>query len=201
MTKFKIPDDVRDHIRKKTAKRIFLLILLEAVMLALIVFIGERVFERFVQFSRLLIYIVLMVVPFFITGVPFKMIDKYWEGEVIAVDVETGYTATKEAKGRLVGENTVWLTIKKSDGTVFREKAKSYHFQAGVYDDLPSIKPEHFLNKYKVGSRVYHLRGLPNLVVIEPNNQSMITCAVCGQGNDHERKKCWSCGHTLIKFR
>lgn len=201
MTKFKIPDDVRDYIRKKTAKRIFLLILLEAVMLVLIVFVGERVFGFFEEFSRLLIYIILMLIPFFVTGVPFKMIDKAWEGEVIAVDIETGYTTTKEAKGRLVGENRVWLTIKKSDGTVFNERVKSYCFRASAANVPSSIKPEHFLNKYKVGSRVYHVKGLSNLVVLEPNKQSTITCAVCGQENDCERKKCWSCGHTLIKFK
>ena len=196
----KIPDDVRDYIRKKTALRILKLILLEAVILTFILFIGERVFEYFDVVPRLIIYIMLLVIPFFVTGVPFKMIDKAWEGEIIDVEIKSQYTVTKEAKGNLRGENVVWLTVRREGGNISVVKGKSYPYKVSNNDISKTIKPEHFLNEYKVGSKVYHLSGLPTLIIVKPDTQSTIDCAVCGQENDFNRKKCWSCGHTLIKF-
>ncbi len=198
--RIKIPDDVRNYIRKKTASRILKLFILEAAILTFVLLFGERVFERFDVVMRLLAYIVLMLIPFFVTGVPFKMIDKAWEGEIIDVEIKSQYTVTKEANGKLRGENVFWLTVRREDGSISVVKGKSYPYKASNIDISKAVKPEHFLNEYKVGSKVYHLSGLPNLVIVEPDLQSTIDCAVCGQENDYERKKCWSCGHTLIKF-
>ena len=200
----KLPQDIEAYLKKKTVARIAKCVALELAVMLLLAFMGERLFSALGTVGQIIAYIVLMIIPFTVTGVPLKLIDRSWQGEVTYVEVKTTSAFTKEVKARQYTENSVWLTIKKSNGKVIYEKAASFPLKEKKYSsasgEIKDIKPEHFLGKYNVGVKVFHFGGLERLLLVDENNKSTTTCIVCGQENDKSRKRCWECGYSLVKF-
>ncbi len=203
----KVPDDVKRYLQKKITARIAKCVVFELAVMLLLVFMGERLFSGLGAIGQILAYIVLMAVPFFATGVPFKLIDRSWQGEVIDVGIKTTTAFTKDTRPKQYTENSVWLTIKKSDGEIIYEKFATFSLKGNRYNPIfassaavNSVKPEHFLGKYNIGARVFHFYGFEHCLIVDEKNDDITTCIVCGQENDRNNKKCWVCGHSLIKF-
>ena len=202
----KLPEDIERYLQKKTINRIAKCVAFELAIMFLLAFMGERLFSALGTVCQIIAYIALMVIPFIVTGVPLKLIDRSWQGEVTNVEVKTTAAFTKDVKAKQYTENSVWLTIKKSNGDIICEKAASFPLREKQYShtqafgEIKDIKPEHFLGKYNVGVKVFHFCGFEHLLIVDENNKSTTSCIVCGQDNDQSRKKCWWCGYSLIKF-
>lgn len=201
-----LPDDLQRYLQKKITSRIVKCVLFELAVMLLLIFMGERLFSALGTVGQILTYIILMIIPLIVTGVPIKLIDKSWQGEVIDVEVKTTTAFTKDVKAKQYTENSVWLTIKKSDGEIVYEKFASFSSRGKPYNPtqafwgIKDTKPEHFLGKYNKGAKVFHFYGFEHSLLVDENNKSITTCIVCGQENDKSNKKCWECGHSLIKF-
>ena len=202
----KLPEDVKKYLQKKITSRIVKCVLLELAVMLLLIFMGERLFSGLGMVGQILAYIVLMILPFIIMGVPLKLIDKSWQGEVIDVEVKTTAAFTKDVKAKQYTENSVWLTIKKSNGDIIYKKFAAFSSRGKPYNptqafwSIKDVKPEHFLGKYNIGAKVFHFYGFEHLLLVDENNKSTTTCIVCGQENDQSKRKCWECGHSLIEF-
>ena len=203
----KLPEDVKRYLQKKITARIAKCVLFELAVMLLLIFMGERLFSGLGTIGQMLIYIVLMILPFIVTGVPLELIDKSWNGEVIDVDIKATTAFTKGVRSKQYTENSVWLTIRKNDGDVIYKKIAVFSLKEGnrynpIYaaSKVSNVKPEHFLKKYNVGAKVFHFYGFENCLIVDEKNDDIIRCIVCGQENDQNNKKCWNCGHSLIKF-
>ena len=203
MNNIQLPSDVKKHVKNKIITRLLKLTVLELIIILIIFFLGERTFGKLDVAIRIAIYIILIVLPFVITKVPFAFIDKSWRGKIKKVDIITD-TGTYTVGGGVIypyTRNTVVLAIEQDDGKIMTKTVKS----AGVkekmgLDQYQTGKVEDIIKEYSEGAMIYHFYGLDELLIINDRKQDHISCVVCGAKNPADNEHCFNCGHSLIKL-
>ena len=186
-----LPDELRGYVRKRVTARVSLCVLLLFVFGSLLWLFGDVVLNTTVTELKITFYILVMLVPFCVTGVPLKLIDRKYVGEVVRVDIDTVVTHDKStAKAKPKTVNVLVLTIKRSDGKL-------------MWEELPTLgrNPEHVESDYSVGDRVYKFYGLPKIFVVPRNDDGKVGCVVCGCENKVGENGCVCCGHALIDIK
>lgn len=185
-----LPKDLKNFAIKSALKRIIPCALLLIAFVILLIFWGDVILPVEKEAVKIIVYTMVMIVPFAVTGVPFKLIDQTYSGTVKKVEIAT--TIDNEYHGRptrenLYTKNTVFLHVEKENGVVVRKKA---------YES--STKMAQNLENYKVGDRVFHLYGSMQTVVLPKSSDKMVQCPVCGTNNDKTASHCEDCGHSLV---
>ena len=205
MKDIKLPKDISGYVKKKVLRRLLCLLALLALFAAANVYLWSKLREIDNINNDVYVYFIVIsiILPFLISGVPLKMIDKSWRGEVIAVDIteETG----AYARGKSVAPYTkhvIILKVKKDNGTVCDVRAAEYgiknHLLGEAVPNEGNIK--HHMNDYHAGDLVYHFYGIPHNFVVSSDVTKPTNCVICGYQNKNEDEKCFNCGHSLIKY-
>lgn len=186
--KLRLPRDLRGHVRRAVVKKLAPCVLLLIVFGLVIFFLGDRIFALVPPAVRIGTYIVVMLIPFAITRVPFCLFDRTFVAKVKRVHVQNEYVAIKGLEGSNLSISRtlatfVYLTLELPDGKEKRIKA----VQSG------------FIEEYKPGDTVFHLYGAKHTVILPEAAGDHVECPVCGDDNRAELGECHSCGHTLIK--
>ncbi len=183
---YKLPFDIREYLKKQAMSKIILISVLEILVIFLVIFMGELLFAAFPLPSRIIIYVILILLPAALIGR--KLIDRPWKGTVIKVDVKTinavndlGGTRRGRPGSRLSAQNVLFVLIEKENGALIEK-------------EYPPQK-----NTVKVGDRAYHFSGVPHIVYVHDDEKAKIRCGICGTQNDPDGDACWSCGMSLIK--
>ena len=187
----KIPVELKKHVRKTVLKRVVPCAILLTVFAVILVLFGNTICNTDNKAFQVCFYVVVMLVPFAVTGVPFKLIDKTYEGVVEEVSVETtvdNESSVKPTREHLYRKNTIYLTVKLSDGKRCSKK---------VYEGRANSKGN--WDMYKKGDRVFHLYGSKYTVILPKERDGEVQCAVCGDSNKIENDICRSCGNVLVK--
>ncbi len=189
--KFNMPQDIRDYPKKWAAKRIVPCLCIFLALFAVIWLWGDKIVTTQLIGARVLVYLVLLAIPFVIFGVPHKLIDKTYFAEVTKVWVETTNTKDAYAVRHSSGYytiNTVYMIIKRDDG---KEKlVTAYKCRANKHQKL---------DQFKEGDTVFHLYGTKHFIKLPSDGEQTVQCPVCNTTNNIEHKKCRDCGHTLVK--
>jgi hypothetical protein len=185
-----LPKDLKNFAIKSVLKRMIPCVLLLTTFVILLIFWGDVILPVEKEAVKIIVYTMVMIVPFAVTGVPFKLIDQTYSGTVQKVKIAT--TIDNEYHGRptreyLYTKNTVFLHVEKENGVVVRKKASE-----------SSAKLAQNLETYKVGDRVFHLYGSRQTVVLPTSSDKMVQCPVCGTNNDKTSSHCEDCGHSLV---
>lgn len=180
---YRLPFDVREYVKKKTAAKILLLSALEILIIFFVIFMGELFFSAFALPSRIIIYVILILLPAVLIGR--KLIDRPWRGKVIKVDVKP-MKRVQQTEVRAIGNiiyetNVLFVIIEKENGAIIE---KEYAPQK---------------NTVKVGDIAYHFSGIPHIVYVHDDKKAKIRCGICGTKNEPDGDACWSCGMSLIK--
>ncbi|MBE6699289.1 MAG: zinc ribbon domain-containing protein [Ruminococcaceae bacterium] len=191
MNALQIPKDLRAFAIKTALKRIIPCALLFIGFAVVLIFWGDVILPIDKDVVKVIVYTMVMLVPFALTGVPFKLIDKTYSGTVQKVEITT--TADNAYHGQptrenLYPKNTVFLHVVQENGVVIRKKA--YERNAKLPQNLDA---------YKVGDSVFHLYGSMQTIVLPRASDEFVQCSVCGIKNDKNENVCESCGHSLIK--
>ena len=197
--KYKLPDDVRRYVRNKVLRRVLLWALLELVFGGILILWGKQIFHTGTWPALdVVCYCVILLIPFAVCRVPFKLIDRTWYGVVEKVDIKTTWDNDQPYKPtyeHFYLKNTVRLTVKLPD----QEKTVKRKVYAG------RAKKQQHLNSYKKGDKVFHLYGTQHTVVLPVSSDQHVQCAVCGTMNDisgmtnGEKPRCHNCRLTLIR--
>ena len=201
MKKITLPADIENYVHKSIAKRIIKCVLLMILFGTILYFWGERMFS-FSPELKTGAYIVVMLLPFIISGVPIKLIDRSWCGEIIKVHIkeEVAFNTVGGVKGIPYTKHSVYLLVKTDKGIIKNILAKEYGSKLNNGADVPlQGKIEHHTDDYTVGEKIYHFYGLKNYYVVR-NHSDTLDCVVCGSENKRENKTCYDCGHTLLKL-
>ena len=187
--KIRLPRDLQGHVRTAVIKKLAPCVLLLIVFGLVIFFLGDRIFALVPPAVRIGTYIVVMLIPFAITRVPFCLFDRTFVGTITSVHVQNEYVAIKglEGSSRHMSRTLatfVYLTIELPDG-------KEKHYKAAQGGG--------FIEEYKPGQTVFHLYGAKHTVILPETAGDHVECPVCGDDNRAELTNCHSCGHTLIK--
>ena len=189
----RLPEDVRELLVRKKRKRLIFFLLAEAVLLLIIAFLGERMFGALGATSKYLIYTVIVAVPVFVAGFPKDRSDKDFCGVIEDLRVKTRHVGDKDpnrhSQAKIVQVNIVELLVRLDNGSTEKIELNMW-----------TKRPEHFLDDYKIGFKVYHFKGLDGYLVIDPERDDLAYCAVCHGRESSDKARCTNCGHTLIKF-
>jgi len=186
-----LPKDLQIYCRKKILKHAIPCAILTFAFATILALWGNIIFNTNNKAFQTSCYIIVMLIPFAITGVPLKLIDSTYCGIVKKVYIVTttdNDSAVKPTRENLYLKNTIYLSIEKTDGKLIYKKA---------YSGRARLKQK--LNTYNEGDLVFHLYGTNTVVVLPDFNESTVHCAVCSSSNNIENDKCRNCGHSLIK--
>ncbi len=184
-----IPSDYTPYIRKQILRRVIPLIISEAVLGIIIFLFGERMFAAGSEEFQMTACIAVMVIPFICTGVPVKLIDKTFYGEVLDVKIKNaiGSTDMFAIRREVFRKITTTVVVRTPDGNIV-EKV--------VYDYKPEEASE--FDKYEVGDKVFHLYLSKYVVKVLPESKNRSRCPVCGAVNPQNGGACDTCGSTLM---
>lgn len=186
-----LPKDLQIYCRKRILKRVIPCIILIFAFATVLILWGNVIFNTNNKTFRISCYIVVMLIPFVITGVPHKLIDSTYYGTVKKIDIVTttdNDSSVKPTREHLYLKNTIYLSIEQPDGKLIYKKA--YSGKARLQQNI---------NAYNEGNLVFHLYGTNAVVVLPDTNDRSVHCSVCGSSNDIENDQCRDCGHSLIK--
>lgn len=182
--------------------RVILCVLLLALLIVVIVLWGEKVFPFPRSAPRRVAYAILMLIPFAVTGVPHRLIDRSFSGTVLAVNV-------KEGTGSYRMGSSIWpytkhdlvLTVQRDIGKTIKYTALSVGIKNHPSSPVPNIaKIEYQTDNFSVGDRVHKYYGFRHLFVEPKTEVDRKYCIVCGTKNDNDQSFCWSCHSELISF-
>ncbi len=188
---FILPKDLRSFSIKQALKRIIPCLFLIILFGSVLIIWGERIFNNTNDVFRASGYLLIMMIPFALTGVPFKLFDRTYFGVVTDVSLITTIDNESSAWPTIEGayrKNTIYLTVELPDGRLIRKKA----LEARV----GSLQP---IEHYQKNDCVFHLYGSRYTVILPKSQNTRLICAVCGTTNSTDDNVCRTCGHTLIK--
>ncbi len=190
-----LPRDLAAYVRRARLCRILPCCLLEVLMVALLLFLGNRLFGKEVLLVyRILIYIVLLALPFFLTKFPWNLRERTFRGVVRSVSFERTFSigggkARPLSRGGMMMFHTegghasvMCLDVQLADGRTIRQK-------------LPV--PRHPNTPPAEGAEVFHLFGSDHVITLPTPADDHIHCAVCNDINPPDAAVCRSCGRTM----
>ena len=179
-----VPDDVKEYVQKNRIRKTILWLTFTAVIVALLGLFGERCFGRLTFAVRAIVYLVLILSPFFTLRM-YELFDKSWCGTLKKIQIKYTTDSTrgfKPTRETLYTKETIIFHVDVG-GKIIQKKV----FEAASGGNALS----HY---YKEGDKVVHVGGTKHIQVV--NNDRLI-CCVCGATNDAPYKKCVLCDHTL----
>ena len=197
-------------LKKRRTYQIIMRSIACALLLAIFVFViimwGNRIFPTTQKHHlgyaglKIMFYIVFLLIPFIITGIPFKLIDKSWSGTVTDIKiVENLGTTSCPAHVHPYPKQDLILTITKDNGkrikyTQLSLVDKNLHGQKNT----PIGNAFYHEHKYKVGDIVHKYYGFKHLYFVSLTNQNHKNCIRCGSQNKMQDTTCWYCNSELI---
>ena len=199
MKPLKLPRDLRIFVTKAVLKRVVPCLLLLVTFSVALIFWGDVILPIEKEIVKVIVYTMVMLVPFVVTGVPHKMIDSTWVGEVLETKIVEENSFTNEVRPRMYGSVNVILNVKMPNG-----KTKEIKLQGSTFAKHVNLlfaasgnanQTEDF---YSVGNTVFHLYSSSQYIVLPKAADKTVQCPICGIKNDKTHEKCDSCGHSLI---
>lgn len=200
MKQIQLPKDIRKYVRNKILFRLLEFL----ILIAASAFLNILLYEEFIQKTHISVYMVFLLItvilPFWITRVPFHFFDRSWCGTVKAIDIqeETG-TYTVGSRPWPYTKHSIILTVETTNGKLIKTKVKEYGIKSHKGFAVPSEgNIQLHMNNYSEGNMVYHFYGLTELFVISQNKSTNVSCVVCGSQNPMKSSQCHYCGHSLL---
>lgn len=196
-----LPNDIVKCVYKKIARCVIMFMILESVAIITGVLSWQALDAKMGAFLHICILVLLIIVPFFASGFPLKLIDKSWTGivEDICIKEKTGTYTVGAGEVFPYSKNVIYLKVRKDNGKEKYVAAKEFgmrHHKGFAVPNEGDVTKH--LDDYSEGDKVYHFYGLKHYYIVRKNSE-MIECVVCGASNKKEREDCLSCGHSLIK--
>ena len=200
----KLPASLKRRRNQRIIIRIVSCILLLAFVLVVMFLWGRQIFpipdDTIGDIFRIILYVLLSLLPFVITGVPKKLIDRSFSGTVTAVEIkETTGTYTVGGRPWPYTKEDMILTIKKDDGKSIKFNVLSLGVKENHWRFVSVLgKIEHHTTEYNVGDRVHKYYGYKHLYVEPAKTQDSKQCIVCGVKNPLQSTVCWDCHSELL---
>ena len=190
MKKTKLPKDLTLFSIKTALKRVVPCVLMLIAFAVALIFWGDVILPIEKEPVKTILYVIVMLVPFAVTGVPYKMLDRTYSGTVQKVEITTTVDNayhSKPTRESLYYKNTVYLHVMQENGVVIRQKVSEKDARAAQN-----------LEAYKVGDKVFHLYGSTQTIVLPEEKDELVQCAICGEANYKNESHCKLCNHTLV---
>lgn len=189
-------------------KRLGICALLLAGIIVMIELLGEEMFAFGTTNTTAKKNFLLMfyLIPFLVTGVPFKLIDRSWSGTVIRIDVEPGIAyqgwAAGSGRGYMNRTNKIVLMIEKDNGAVIPYTVMSLNIKEFTHQRIgATAKVEQQESNFAIGDKVYKYYGFKHIAIEHKRVIGKKHCIVCGHVSKYEKDICWNCGSEFVGNR
>ncbi len=193
----RFPNDIKQAVTRKILKELLILSCISACLCCLLTFFGSKWINisEWGKTNTIIIYIIVIVLPFLIRKIPFKYFDRSFTGKIIEIRIDNDRTYPsgfndKGHKRFAVKDVKVMIAVIMTDDGRIVEKALAKQAKA---DSMP-------INKFKEGDRVGHLYGTQFIQIIPSSPGAQIDCVVCGASNSQNNNFCRHCNHSLKIF-
>ncbi len=186
-----LPADLSRFAKKQFLKRVIPCAFLFIAILLALIFWGDAIVPTDNPIVRVIVSTLLSLIPFLIFGIPWKLIDRTYRGEILRVDIKTtvdNASSIHPTRELLYRKNTIYLHVLLEGGQTVRRK---------VYEGDARLAQH--LDTYHAGDRVFHLYGSQVTVKLLESADTAVQCAACGNISHTESVVCEVCGRTLIK--
>ncbi len=191
MKKVIVPEDIRQFVRHKILVRLlYLAICFVPALIAIYFYYKNTINHNSVNY--IITVSILLILPFIISGFPYKLIDSAtYSGKILKVDI---YTQTFNADGKasimrrssIRHKNITEVLIEEDTRHLNKEVAKNIHIKNHGYSEL-----------YKAGDRIVHVYGTDYIKIISNHPDTPTVCVVCGAKNKVKTGNCCNCSHSL----
>jgi len=196
----KLPRELSEYLKKQKMKRIIPCIVMEVLIALVLILWGETIVRTDVFPFKFAVYLLMLLIPYLVTGVPMKVREKPWSGEIVHVEIRDGVAFTSDRdRDRPHGTLTFVLTIRRDDGETIVKEISAGTYTKVWWEPVANTKADHIVDRYQVGDRVLQLGKTYPIIVLPKYAEKYCQCAVCGRSNAIENEACEECGHTLIK--
>lgn len=185
-----IPQDIKDLIRRRKTIRIAVFLFL--VCISVILFVFFKPLSQLEPLNRALTFAACIIISAAVTGFPFRVFGKDWQGEVVEVKIKTrteNSSPILPTRAFMYTANVAVVTIKTPDGGTIRKDA----------DKLRAKYSQPRIEDYDVHDYVVHLFGTKYVAHYKPGS-GQSRCVICGLSSSADVGKCPGCGHGLITF-
>ena len=196
-----LPKELRTRAKKAVLKRIIAFVLLFLGFGAILFFWGEIIFKSDSVLFKAICYTIVMLLPFLITKMPFKLIDRTWSGEVVNIGVkQENCVTTVGGKPLAYIKNHLVLKVKHPNGKIKKRIAMTLEVKRTNGNDRNFAlgKIENQMDRYKIGDMVYHFYGYKYPHVVSKTPDAKKHCISCGCTNGMDKATCWNCNLPLI---
>ena len=200
-----LPDDLAKYRTKRIIKIFVPFVVLFAIGILLCYLLSCKIpsLEQTTGAKIQIVYAILLVLPFIVTGFPKKLIDRSWSGEIVDIDTKVYNTLYKLNNSCTYTKVSVVLKVKLNNKItkeieVFTTPAPRENSFYSAANWKPDGKVEYQASKYNVGDKVYHFYLFDHLP-IESQKEQTVTCIVCGAVSPKASKKCAICDHSILK--
>ena len=202
-----LPDSLKKRRLCKILLRVLFCLVLFAFALVSIILWGETIFPFPTQNAsslRYLCYGLFLLLPFLLTGVPLKLIDRSFSGTVRKTEIKDtikyGGGGTAKGSGAYIQHDLI-LTVEKDDGKVIQYTRLSFESPLALFpiDNPRPGNAEHHKHEFREGERIYKYYGFKYPYIAHPTLPDDKYCIVCGQKNENKESFCFSCGAELVE--
>ena len=195
-------------LKRKRKQRIIIRSVVCFLLLASFIFIiimwGNKLFPITFDYRkgytglRILFYVLFLCVPFLVTGIPLKLIDKSWSGTITSITVVEKLATTDNPKYIYpFPKQDLILTIQNDQGKEIKYTVLSLSERnhRNVTDNIGKI--HYHTHEFCVGDRVHKYYGYKHLFVSYQKTHKTKYCISCGSKNNLTEIKCWYCSSEL----
>ena len=199
----KIPDDIRQYVRKRRLLRVALWLLCIGLFSLAFFSSWDSISESVYTEIRVVIFIIVLVVSIFIFRIPKLFFEKTFIGKIVWLEMI--HTTESDMPSKPTIESLyrrVWINavIELENGKRIHKEIASKRTQRL---SVPSkfqrgIVGNYLASQYCVGDTVVFISGTKFCQVYSEEKESLI-CVVCGEFSNSDSKKCEHCGHTILR--
>lgn len=191
----RLPNSLKKKQRLKILSRLLPCLVLLLFNIIVLIYFGELLKSKY-EIGNIIIRIALVIAPFLICGVPFKLIDSFWSGTVSEISVEEK-TATETIGGRPWPylRHELVLTVTGDNG----KKIKYKEISLGEKDPRLFVQDtgniSNVKSKYHKGEALHKYYGFSHPFA---ENRDGKICISCGNVNNAELRVCSFCQSELL---
>ena len=191
-----LPQDLRQFVRKKLARKLIVFGIL-VLLYAAIIFVLEKFVihtENAVSVGGFIAIGVGVIAA--VLRLHFLLADKTFVGTIAKTIVKT----TDKTENYMHMTYVAFMSSQQThtlDLIVSGVDGKMYYKTVNVIKNKEAARAN--LDRYREGDAVFHLTGTPYTVILPEESDTHVQCAVCGRMNPKTNGTCEQYKHSLIK--
>lgn len=188
--KANIPTSIRKRMLRERILRVGAFVIILTITVLLFMYFSPL--SELKGLNKTLTFGLCFILNVILTGVPFKLICRSWQGEVVGIKVRTSTDSTspiKPTNETRYTANTVVLRLKTSDGKTLCAEAEKERMRYSLSN----------IERYQLGDYVARIYGV-NYIAHYQRKTNQIRCVLCGNYSLAESQSCKHCGGDLVQF-